>query len=105
MRRLLRVNLSSGLIKEEEIPSEIAEAFVGGRGFGAPYMYDEIPPGIDPLGRENKLLLGTGPLAGTSAQSLSKWMVVTKVHLRAPLLAAMVAAISDHGSSGPDLSS
>ena len=78
MRRLLRVNLSSGLIKEEEIPSEIAEAFVGGRGFGAKYVYDEIPPGIDPLGRDNKLLLGTGPLAGTSAQSLSKWMVVTK---------------------------
>ena len=78
MRRLLRVNLSSGVIKEEEIPSEIAEAFVGGRGFGTKYIYDEIQPGIEPLGRENKLLLGTGPLAGTSAQSLSKWMVVTK---------------------------
>ena len=78
MRRLLRVNLSSGVTKEEEIPNGIAEAFVGGRGFGAKYIYDEIPPSIDPLGRDNKLLLGTGPLAGTSAQSLSKWMVATK---------------------------
>jgi len=78
MRRLLRVNLSSGAIKEEGIPNKVAEAYVGGRGFGAKYVYDEIPPGIDPLGRENKLLFGTGPLAGTSAQSLSKWMVVTK---------------------------
>ena len=78
MRRLLRVNLSSGVIREEDIPNEVAEDFVGGRGFGAKYMYDEIPPGIDPLGRDNKLLLGTGPLAGTSAQSLSKWLVITK---------------------------
>ncbi len=78
MRRLLRVNLSSGLIKEEDISAKIAEAFVGGRGFGAKYVYDEIPPNIDPLGRENKLMLGTGPLAGTSAQSFSKWMAYTK---------------------------
>jgi len=78
MRRLLRVNLSNGVIKEEEIPNEIVEAFVGGRGFAAKYVYDEIPPGIDPLSKENKLLLGIGPLAGTSAQSLSKWLVTTK---------------------------
>jgi len=78
MRRLLRVNLSSGAIVEEDIPQKVAEAYVGGRGFCAKYLYDEVPPGIDPLSRENKLLLGTGPLAGTSGQSLSKWMAVTK---------------------------
>jgi len=78
MRRLLRVNLSSGAITEEVIPGTIAEAYVGGRGFGARYLYDEVPAGADPLGPENKLLLGAGPLAGTGAQSLSKWLVVTK---------------------------
>ncbi|MGB2583843.1 MAG: aldehyde ferredoxin oxidoreductase N-terminal domain-containing protein, partial [Dehalococcoidia bacterium] len=78
MRKLLRVNLSNGFIKEEDIPDKVAEAYVGGRGFAAKYLYDEVGPGIDPLGAENKLLLGTGPLAGTSAQSLSKWIVVTK---------------------------
>ena len=78
MRRLLRVNLSTGLIREEDIPMEVTKDFVGGRGFGAKYVYDEIPPGVDPLSAENKLLLGTGPLAGTSAQSLSKWIVITK---------------------------
>lgn len=78
MRRLLRVNLSTGEIKEEEIPVKMAREYVGGRGFGAKYLYDEVAPGIDPLGSENKLLFGTGPLAGTSAQSLSKWLVTTK---------------------------
>ena len=78
MRKLLRVNLSSGQIKEESIPKKIADAYVGGRGFGTKYVYDEVAPGIDPLNPENKLIFGTGSLAGTSAQSLSKWMVVTK---------------------------
>jgi aldehyde:ferredoxin oxidoreductase len=78
MRKLLRVNLSSGAIKEENIPQKIATDYVGGRGFGAKYLYDEVAPGTDPLGQQNKLLIVTGPLAGTSAQSISKWVVVTK---------------------------
>ncbi|MEE9491088.1 MAG: aldehyde ferredoxin oxidoreductase N-terminal domain-containing protein, partial [Dehalococcoidia bacterium] len=78
MRKLLRVNLSSGAIIEEDIPQKVAEAYVGGRGFCAKYLYDEVRPGIDPLSPENKLLLASGPLAGTSAQSFSKWIAVTK---------------------------
>jgi aldehyde:ferredoxin oxidoreductase len=78
MRKLLRVNLSNSTIKDEDIPQKIALDYVGGRGFGSKYFYDEVAPGTDPLGKQNKLLLGTGLLAGTGAQSLSKWIVVTK---------------------------
>ncbi|MBE0481600.1 MAG: aldehyde ferredoxin oxidoreductase family protein [Dehalococcoidia bacterium] len=78
MRKLLRVNLSSEAINEEAIPDRIALDYVGGRGFGAKYLYDEVPAGTDPLGNKNKLLLVTGPLAGTNAQSVSKWVVITK---------------------------
>jgi aldehyde:ferredoxin oxidoreductase len=78
MRRLLRVNLSKGTTKEEQIPPKLALDYVGGRGFGSKYLYDEVPAGTDPLGKQNKLLIVTGALAGTSAQSLSKWAVVIK---------------------------
>jgi aldehyde:ferredoxin oxidoreductase len=78
MRKLLRVNLSNSTIKDEDIPQKIALDYVGGRGFGSKYFYDEVAPGTDPLGKQNKLLVGTGLLAGTGAQSLSKWIVVTK---------------------------
>jgi aldehyde:ferredoxin oxidoreductase len=78
MRKLLRVNLSNGVVKDEDIPKKIALDYVGGRGFGSKYLYDEVAPGTDPLGKQNKLLVGTGLLAGTGAQSLSKWMVYTK---------------------------
>jgi aldehyde:ferredoxin oxidoreductase len=78
MRSLLRVNLSKGVAKDEDIPKKLALDYVGGRGFGSKYLYDEVPAGTDPLGKQNKLLVGTGLLAGTGAQSLSKWIVVTK---------------------------
>lgn len=76
--KLLRIDLSTGTAKAELIPENIVKPYVGGRGFGAKYLYDELQPGIDPLGPENKLLLLSGPLAGTSAQSFSRWMAVTK---------------------------
>jgi aldehyde:ferredoxin oxidoreductase len=78
MRRLLRVDLTNGKAVEEDIPQEVAEDYVGGRGLCARYLYDEVPAGVDPLGPENRLLLAVGPLAGTSAQGMSKWLSVTK---------------------------
>ena len=76
--RLLRVNLSRGTAEVETIPAETCELFVGGRGFGIAYLYGEQPPNMDPLGEENRLIFIAGPLAGTQAQSVSRWMVVTK---------------------------
>jgi len=76
--RLLRVNLSTGDMRQEDIPDQVKKDFIGGRGFGAKYLYDEVAPGVDPLSPDNKLLFVVGPLAGTNAQSVSRWMVVTK---------------------------
>ena len=56
----------------------MAADFIGGRGYGIRYLYDELKPGIDPLGEQNKLLMLSGPLAGTTAVAVSRWMVCTK---------------------------
>jgi len=77
-RKYLRVNLSEEVIEEEIIPEEIINDFVGGRGLGIKYLYDELDKGVDPLGPENKLLLVTGPLAGTRTCASSRWIAVTK---------------------------
>jgi aldehyde:ferredoxin oxidoreductase len=63
-RRLLRVNLSTGAIREEQIPQDVLDAYIGGKGLAAHYCYNEIRPGIDPLGPENKLMFFIGPLTG-----------------------------------------
>lgn len=76
--RFLRVNLSTGRITKESVAGKTVMDFVGGRGFAANYLYRELPPNIDPLGEQNKILFLSGVLAGTQAQSTSRWLVCTK---------------------------
>ncbi len=76
--KLLRVNLASATLAEEVIPQGIVNQFVGGRGLGVKYLYQELSPGTEPLSPANKLIFTIGPLAGTGALSCSRWMVTTK---------------------------
>jgi len=76
--KFLRVNLSTGKVVNELLPAEVARNFIAGRGFGVKYLYDELAPNIDPLGEQNKILLVPGVLAGTPAQSVSRWVACTK---------------------------
>jgi len=87
--RFLKINLSSGETVTESVPEQVATDFVGGRGYGIRYLYEELAPNIDPLGEDNKLLLLNGPLAGTSAQAVSRWMVCTK----SPLTGAFARSV------------
>jgi aldehyde:ferredoxin oxidoreductase len=77
-RKILRVNLSTGRSRDEEIPEKTAHDFVGGRGLAVRYLQAEVDPAVDPLSEGNRLILGAGPLAGTNAQSVSRWIAVTK---------------------------
>ncbi|MBS4053863.1 MAG: aldehyde ferredoxin oxidoreductase family protein [Thermaerobacter sp.] len=61
---ILRVDLSARTHRIEPLPQELADNFIGGRGFVAKLMWDEIPPGADPLGPENKIIIAPGPLTG-----------------------------------------
>ena len=62
---LLYVNLENGKIRRRPVTDELARAYLGGLGFGVKILYDELRPGIDPLGPENKLVFASGPLGGT----------------------------------------
>jgi len=75
--RFLRVNLTDRKTATESVPESVAADFIGGRGYGIRYLYDELSPGVDPLGEQNKLLMLSGPLAGTSAIAVSRWMACT----------------------------
>ena len=69
---ILRVNLSSSRISREEIPEHLVDAYIGGRGLGAYLLYREVPPGIDPLSAENKLIFLNGPLVGSLVPGSNK---------------------------------
>lgn len=79
--KILRVDLSRGKTSETEIKNDFAEKWIGGRGFIAKMLYDELPPRIDPLGPDNKLILMTGPLAGTGVPLTGKYTVGMKAPL------------------------
>ncbi len=61
--KILRVDLTSGRFRTEPVDETMARDYLGGRGFAARLIYDEVK-GADPLGPDNKLVLASGPLAG-----------------------------------------
>ena len=78
MGKILRVNLTEGKISEEELPEEHARQFLGGRGIASKYLFDEVNPGIDPLGPQNKLIFMSGLLTGIPSPSAARYSVVAK---------------------------
>ncbi len=74
----LRVDLSSGLVKVEEIDRAYRMKWLGGRGFNSELLYREVGPDVDPLGPDNRLIFGVGPLTGTFAPSCGRTTVTAK---------------------------
>ncbi len=76
--KLLRINLSEGTVKQEEISEELFDKFLTGAGLATHYLFREVPKGADPLGPENELILMTGALTGTVAPSTGRFNWVFK---------------------------
>ncbi len=75
---VLRINLTTRQVTKEPLREDWARDYIGGRGLGAKYLFEEIDPKVDPFSPENKLIFATGPLTGTNASCGSRYMVVTK---------------------------
>jgi aldehyde:ferredoxin oxidoreductase len=75
---ILRVNLTTGKISKESTPPDVARDFIGGRGFGAYFLFKEVPKGADPLGPENKLIISSGPFSGLMIPGAGKCDFTTK---------------------------
>ena len=98
-RKILRVNLSTRNIKEEELPIEYLLQYIGGDGFGAKILYDEVPPGVGALDPENRIVFAAGPLVGTRAQSACMHSIITK----SPLTGFTIINAHANGYWGPRL--
>jgi aldehyde:ferredoxin oxidoreductase len=69
---ILRVDLTTGQTRKEAIDPTMARTFVGGRGFAAKILYDEVPASADPLGPDNKVVMAAGPLTGLFVPAAGK---------------------------------
>lgn len=77
MSVLLKVNLATGELNKEDI-RPLESQFLGGLGVNTRLLLDWVPPGADPLGPDNVLLFGVGPLVGTMLPTACRTEVTAK---------------------------
>ena len=74
-RKHLHVDLTCGALERRDLSEEFIERYVGGRGFGAKLVWDNLKAHnfkLDPLGAENLLVVAPGPLTGAYVPSSGK---------------------------------
>jgi aldehyde:ferredoxin oxidoreductase len=71
----LHIDLTKGTAEHRTITDAFIEKYIGGRGFGAKLVWDNLKKNdfkIDPLGPENLLVVAPGPLTGVYLPSSGK---------------------------------
>ncbi len=75
--KVAKVDLSTGQIEYDKVSDEDARLYVGARGLGVKYVY-ENGPDVEPFSAENILAFVAGPLTGTDMKMSGRWACVTK---------------------------
>jgi len=96
--KILRVNLNSGKISEENPTETIYRMYMGGSALSLYYLLREQKPGVDPLGSENKLIVMSSVISGAPIAGLTRYTVAA----RSPLSGAFGEAEAG-GFWGPEL--
>jgi aldehyde:ferredoxin oxidoreductase len=71
------IDLTKGKVEYKPIPEDWALKYIGGRGLGVKYVFENGPQ-VDPLSPDNILCFMNGPLTGTEANMSGRMAVVTK---------------------------
>jgi aldehyde:ferredoxin oxidoreductase len=65
MGRILRVDLTTGSMKDENLPEEpMLRKLIGGQALATYILLNELPLDAKPFGPESKLVMMTGPITG-----------------------------------------
>ncbi|MFD1589407.1 aldehyde ferredoxin oxidoreductase family protein [Halorientalis brevis] len=72
-----RIDLSDEDVQYESVPDEDAKKYIGARGLGVKYVFDQGPD-VDPLSEENLLSFTNGPLTGTQVTMSGRIAICTK---------------------------
>jgi aldehyde:ferredoxin oxidoreductase len=88
----LYVDLTDGSVQVKPLERDVALKFIGGRGFSAKILYEELRAGVDPLSPDNIIVFAAGPLSGTPLPSASRLIVAAK--------SPMTGGVGDASSGG-----
>ncbi|MGI9951840.1 aldehyde ferredoxin oxidoreductase family protein [Moorellaceae bacterium AZ2] len=78
MGKILDIDLTTHSIEVRELPIDLAQKYLGGRGLGARIVWDNVPPTTDPLSPANILVFATGPLTATKAPATGRATLSTR---------------------------
>ena len=74
---ILHINLTDRKFWLEEVDEDFALKYIGGRGFGAKIVMDNLREGLDPLGPENIMVIAPGVLSGLYVPASGKTSFVS----------------------------
>jgi len=76
--RALQVDLTKREVSVEVIRQETLKMFLGGTGLGAYWLYEHLGPSVEPLSRDNVIMLASGPLTGSRVYGTSRATLISK---------------------------
>ncbi|OQB37489.1 MAG: putative oxidoreductase YdhV [Candidatus Hydrogenedentes bacterium ADurb.Bin179] len=74
---ILRVDLSTGEIKRQEMPEDFYRTYMGGGALGAYFLLTETVPGLDPLDPANILTIAPSITTGAAISGVSRCSAVS----------------------------
>jgi len=80
---ILHVDLTNNKIQKEPLDRDLIEKYMGGWGINFMLAYDLLKPNTDPFSPDNPIILGAGPLVGSSVPGSPKICATTKFSLPA----------------------
>src|SRR4030043_1188004 len=96
--KILRVDLTTGAIRVEELGEIVYRTYLGGGGLASYYLLRELKPGIDPLSADNILIFASSVISGAPIAGMVRFTVAAK----SPLTGAYGEAEAG-GVGGPGL--
>ncbi|UCE21855.1 MAG: aldehyde ferredoxin oxidoreductase family protein [Candidatus Aminicenantes bacterium] len=76
--RILRIDLTERRYSIEELDPSWIKPVIGGRAANSKRLFEELDPDCDPLGADNMLIFGIGPLTGSFLTASAYYTVTAK---------------------------
>jgi len=76
--KYLRIDLSTKKILKVPLSPSFARDYIGGTGFCAYILWNEVNQKTDPLSPDNRIIFAIGPLTGAFFHSSGRFMIATK---------------------------
>ena len=76
--KIIWIDLATNVVDVKDVPKELIQLYLGGRGVNSWLLNQYCSPETDPLSPENPLIVGTGMLTGLKGLTFSRTVITAK---------------------------